>query len=53
MDPAGNCAATARPVAIFGFGLMAVLAFDTLYLMPTAARTMRDLVRRSNAHPDR
>ncbi|MBX2856296.1 MAG: LPS export ABC transporter permease LptF [Rhodobacteraceae bacterium] len=33
-----------RPVAIFGLGLAAVLAVDTLYLMPTAARQMRDRV---------
>ena len=34
----------ARPVAIFGVGVMLILALDTLYLMPTAARTMRDRV---------
>lgn len=34
----------ARPIVIFGVGLSALLAFDTLYLMPTAARTMRDRV---------
>ena len=33
-----------RPVFIFGVGLAAVLAVDTLYLMPTAARQMRDRV---------
>ncbi len=32
----------ARPVGIFGIGLMALLAIDTIYLMPTAARAMRD-----------
>ncbi len=34
----------ARPVAVFGLGCMALLAVDTLYLMPTAARTMRDRI---------
>ena len=33
-----------RPIAVFGLGLMALLAIDTLYLMPTAARVMRDRV---------
>ncbi|MEM9724406.1 MAG: LPS export ABC transporter permease LptF [Pseudomonadota bacterium] len=34
--------ALTRPIAILGLGLMAMLAVDTLYLMPTAARVMRD-----------
>lgn len=34
----------ARPVAVFGVGLMTILAIDTLYLMPTAAQVMRDRV---------
>lgn len=34
--------ALARPVAVLGLGLTALLAIDTLYLMPTAARVMRD-----------
>ncbi len=31
----------ARPVIVFGIGVMAVLAVDTLYLMPTAAQVLR------------
>lgn len=31
-----------RPVVVMGIGLTAVLALDTLYLMPTSARLMRD-----------
>lgn len=33
-----------RPVAVFGLGVAAILAVDTLYVMPTAARVMRDRV---------
>ncbi|MEO1329037.1 MAG: LPS export ABC transporter permease LptF [Pseudomonadota bacterium] len=33
-----------RPIAVFGLGCMAVLAVDTLYLMPTAARIRTDRV---------
>ena len=34
--------ALTRPIAVVGLGVMAVLAIDTLYLMPTSARVMRD-----------
>lgn len=34
--------ALARPVIVLGIGLTALLAVDTLYLMPTSARVMRD-----------
>lgn len=34
--------ALARPVIVMGLGLTAMLAVDTLYLMPTSARVMRD-----------
>ena len=34
----------ARPIAVFGLLLAALLAFDTIYLMPNSARVMRDRV---------
>ncbi|MEO0718002.1 MAG: LptF/LptG family permease, partial [Pseudomonadota bacterium] len=33
-----------RPIAIFGALVTAALAFNTIYLMPTAAQTMKDRV---------
>lgn len=34
--------ALARPIIVMGLGLAALLAVDTLYLMPTSAQVMRD-----------